>query len=94
MTENTHARITRGEAATLAGRSVRQISRWARAEKVSVVYENRNGKLYATFDRTEVLAAAGEPCLCGEPDDLLTMHRAGRPCYLREERTNRAADSS
>jgi hypothetical protein len=59
MTENAYARVTRVEAAALAGRSVRQINRWMKDGKVSVEYEKRGGQVYATLDPAEVLAAAG-----------------------------------
>ena len=96
MTENAHARITREEAAALAGRSVRQISRWAAAGKVSVVYENRGGKLYATFDRTEVLAAAGKPVphRGGNAEDCPACHDPNPPYPFLCQGTNRALDGS
>lgn len=56
-TQNT--RITRAQAAALAGVSVRTISRWSAAGKLTVERDPGFRKP-ATYDRAEVLRASGK----------------------------------
>jgi DNA-binding transcriptional MerR regulator len=56
-TQNT--RLTRAQAATLAKVSTRTISRWSAAGLLNPEYAPPETGSYATYDREEVLRAAG-----------------------------------
>jgi len=105
MTENTHPRITREEAATVAGRSLRQINRWMKTGKVSVEYERRpveykdgrrGWQVYATLDAGEVLAAAGVAVrhTGGNAEDCPACVDPNPPYPFLCPGTNRTADGS
>lgn len=50
-------RVTREQAAELAGVSVRQINRWSAAGLLTVEYGPVGARIPATYDREEVLSA-------------------------------------